>query len=66
MKAEEMINRYGIILTGNGKGIRVTAPYLMKRENAEEAVKAHTKEIYQILIDRKAAEEKRTRNTKQR
>lgn len=58
MKAEEMINRYGIILTGNGKGIRVTAPYLMKRENAEEAVKAHTKEIYQILIDRKAAEEK--------
>lgn len=58
MTAEEMINKYGIILTGNGKGIRVTAPYLMKRNGAEEAVKSNTKEIYQILVDRKAAEEK--------
>ena len=58
MTAEELIARYGIILTGNGKGIRVTAPYLMKRDGAEEAVKSSTKEIYQILVDRKAAEEK--------
>ena len=58
MTAEELIAKYGIILTGNEKGIRVTAVDLMKREGAEETVKSHAKEIYQILIDRKMAEEK--------
>ena len=58
MTAEELIAKYGIILTGNEKGIRVTAVDLMKREGAEEAVKLHAKEIHQLLRDRKTAEKK--------
>lgn len=59
MTAEELIARYGIIIpAGNEKKIRTTEPELVEREGADKEIREHAKEIYQILIDRKAAEEK--------
>jgi len=59
MTAEELISRYGIIIpAGNEKKIRTTEPELVEREGAAAAIKAHAKEIYNILKARKAAEEK--------
>lgn len=59
MTAEELISRYGIIIPeGNEKKIRTTDPELVEREGAAAAIKAHAKEIYNILKARKAAEEK--------
>ena len=59
MTAEELIKRYGIIIpAGNEKKIRTTEPDLEEREGAVEVIQTRAKEIYQILIDRKAAEEK--------
>lgn len=59
MTAEELISRYGIIIpAGNEKKIRTTEPELVEREGADQEIREHAKEIYQILIDRKAAEEK--------
>ncbi len=61
MTAEELISRYGIIIpAGNEKKIRTTAIYLLKKDGdkAERAIKAHAKEIYNILKAREEAEKK--------
>ena len=59
MTAEELIARYGIIIpAGNEKKIRTTEPELVEREGAAAAIKAHAKEIYNILKAREEAEKK--------